>query len=166
MTNPGFFSQKSVLFWVQPVACLRPLVILRGMDEDVWCRFCRKSLFAVALISTKAPSPLSVSTQAILRALAKFYRTTRSLKFTRAGVCITKRECYYHLIEHRSTINSTAGINHSSMTRKNSSTIRPGPPPSVCRSTRPCSMISRQRTTWLPLRPTCWQRRRAVRHRV
>ncbi|GAA2822858.1 outer membrane protein [Aminobacter aminovorans] len=83
--------------------------------------FFRKSVFAVALVSATALSPLSASAETILGALAKAYQNNSQLNSARAGVRVTDESVAIAKSGYRPTINGSASIDYST-TRRNSST--------------------------------------------
>ncbi|AWC24286.1 Outer membrane efflux protein BepC precursor [Aminobacter sp. MSH1] len=83
--------------------------------------FFRKSVFAVALVSATALSPLSASAETILGALAKAYQNNSQLNSARAGVRVTDENVAIAKSGWRPTINGSASIDYST-TRRNSST--------------------------------------------
>lgn len=83
--------------------------------------FFQKSLFAVALVSATALSPMSASAETILGALAKAYQNNSQLNSARAGVRVTDENVAIAKSGWRPTINGSAGIDYST-TRRNSST--------------------------------------------
>lgn len=83
--------------------------------------FFRKSVFAVALVSATALSPLSASAETILGALAKAYQNNSQLNSSRAGVRVTDESVAIAKSGWRPTINGSASIDYST-TRRNSST--------------------------------------------
>ncbi len=83
--------------------------------------FFRKSVFAVALVSATALSPLSASAETILGALAKAYQNNSQLNSARAGVRVTDESVAIAKSGWRPTINGSASIDYST-TRRNSST--------------------------------------------
>lgn len=75
--------------------------------------FFRKSLFAVALVSATALSPLSASAETILGALSKAYQNNSSLNSARAGVRVTDENVAIAKSGWRPTVAATAGIDYT-----------------------------------------------------
>lgn len=87
--------------------------------------FFRKSVFAVALVSATALSPLSASAETILGALAKAYQNNSQLNSSRAGVRVTDESVAIAKSGWRPTINGSASIDYSTTRNsRNSSTSR------------------------------------------
>ena len=84
--------------------------------------FFRKSLFAVALVSATALSPLSASAETILGALAKAYQNNSQLNSARAGARVTDEGVAIAKSGWRPTIAGTAGIDYSATRRAGSTT--------------------------------------------
>lgn len=84
--------------------------------------FFRKSLFAVALVSATALSPLSASAETILGAMAKAYQNNSQLNSARAGVRVTDENVAIAKSGWRPTIAGTAGIDYSSTRRSDFTT--------------------------------------------
>ncbi|MBB6466656.1 outer membrane protein [Aminobacter lissarensis] len=85
--------------------------------------FFRKSVFAIALVSATALSPLSASAETILGALAKAYQNNSQLNSARAGVRVTDESVAIAKSGWRPTINGSASIDYSTTRNsRNSST--------------------------------------------
>ncbi|MDH4985152.1 TolC family outer membrane protein [Aminobacter anthyllidis] len=87
--------------------------------------FFRKSVFAVALVSATALSPLSASAETILGALAKAYQNNSQLNSARAGVRVIDEGVAIAKSGYRPTINGSASIDYSTTRNsRNASTNR------------------------------------------
>ncbi|AMS42247.1 TolC family outer membrane protein [Aminobacter aminovorans] len=88
--------------------------------------FFRKSVFAVALVSATALSPLSASAETILGALAKAYQNNSQLNSARAGVRIIDESVAIAKSGYRPTINGSASIDYSTTRRDSTSHLTTG----------------------------------------
>ncbi|WP_395447076.1 TolC family outer membrane protein [Aminobacter sp. UC22_36] len=88
--------------------------------------FFRKSVFAVALVSATALSPLSASAETILGALAKAYQNNSTLNSARAGVRVTDEGVAIAKSGWRPTINGSASIDYSTTRRDSTSHLTTG----------------------------------------
>jgi len=83
-------------------------------------------VFAVALISATALSPLSASAETILGALAKAYQNNSQLNSARAGVRVIDESVAIAKSGYRPTINGSASIDYSTTRRDSTSHLTTG----------------------------------------
>lgn len=88
--------------------------------------FFRRSVFAVALVSATALSPLSASAETILGALAKAYQNNSQLNSARAGVRVIDESVAIAKSGYRPTINGSASIDYSTTRRDSTSHLTTG----------------------------------------
>ena len=89
------------------------------MNEGRVVSFFRKSLFAVALVSATALSPLSAEAETILGALTKAYQNNSTLNSARAGVRVTDEDVAIAKSGWRPTIAGVGNIDYQSRRFRN-----------------------------------------------